>query len=126
MKKEGIFTEKAPRAVGPYSQAIRTGNMLFVSGQLPLIPETGKMHEGTIQECARQALNNLKAIVEEAGATMDQIVKTTVFLADLADFADANGIYAEFFSEPFPARSAFQVGRLPLDARIEIEAIVAL
>ncbi len=126
MKKEGIFTEKAPKAVGPYSQAIRTGNLLFVSGQLPLIPETGKMHEGAIQECARQALNNLRAIVEEAGATMDQIVKTTVFLADLADFADANSVYAEFFSEPFPARSAFQVGRLPLDARIEIEAIVAL
>ena len=125
MKTE-ISTTNAPGAVGPYSQAIKNGDTLYVSGQLPINPETGKMCEGSIQDCARQALQNLQAVVEAAGATMDQVVKTTVFMADLADFADANGVYAEFFSTPYPSRSAFEVAKLPLNGRIEIEAIVAL
>lgn len=124
--KTQINTVNAPAAVGPYSQAIRKGNLLFVSGQLPLIPETGAMCEGSIEECARQSLNNLKAIITEAGASLDDVVKTTVFLADIADGPVANQVYAEFFNEPFPARSAFQVAALPLGASIEIEAIVVL
>lgn len=125
MKTE-IFTEKSPAPVGPYSQAIKHGDTLYVSGQLPIDPETGKMCEGSIQECARLSLENLKAVVEAAGATMDQVVKTTVFLADIADGAEANAIYAEYFNQPFPSRSAFQVAKLPLNGRIEIEAVVAL
>lgn len=124
--KTQINTVNAPAAVGPYSQAIRKGNLLFVSGQLPLIPETGAMCEGSIEECARQSLNNLKAIITEAGASLNDVVKTTVFLADIADGPVANQVYAEFFNEPFPARSAFQVAALPLGASIEIEAIVVL
>ena len=124
--KTQISTPNAPAAVGPYSQAIKTGNLLFVSGQLPINPATGAMVEGSIEECSRQALENLKAIVTEAGATMNDVVKTTVFLADIADFAKANGVYAEFFEQPFPARSAFEVATLPLGGRIEIEAIVAI
>ncbi|CAG36113.1 RidA family protein [Desulfotalea psychrophila] len=124
--KVQIKTDKAPNAVGPYSQAIKSGNTLYISGQLPINPETGKMCEGSIEDCTRQSLNNLKAVVEEAGGTLDQVVKTTVFLADLKDFVRANIVYAEFFSEPFPARSAFEVAKLPLDGCIEIEAIVNL
>lgn len=124
MKVE-VYTPKAPAAVGPYSQAIKYGDTLYVSGQLPIDPETGKICEGSIQECTRQSLTNLKAIVEAAGATMDQVVKTTVFLADIADGAEANAIYAEYFNQPFPSRSAFQVAKLPLNGRIEIEAVVA-
>jgi 2-iminobutanoate/2-iminopropanoate deaminase len=124
--KEHIHTASAPAAVGPYSQAIRKGNMLFVSGQLPIDPATGELCKGSIEECTRQSLTNLKAIVEQAGATMNDVVKTTVFLADVADGAAANKVYAEFFEEPFPARSAFQVGALPLGGSIEIEAIVVL
>lgn len=125
MKVE-ITTPNAPAAVGPYSAAIKHGNTLYVSGQLPIDPETGKMCEGSIEECTRQSLTNLKAIVGAAGASMDQVVKTTVFLADIADGAEANTVYAEFFSKPFPSRSAFQVAKLPLNGRIEIEAVVAL
>lgn len=124
--KTQINTTKAPAAVGPYSQAIRKGNMLFVSGQLPLDPATGALCEGSIEECARLSLSNLKAIVEEAGGTMEDVVKTTVFLANLADGPVANQVYAEFFPEPFPSRSAFQVAALPMGASIEIEAIVIL
>ena len=126
MMKTEIFTEKSPAPVGPYSQAIKHGDTLYVSGQLPIDPETGKMCEGSIQECARLSLENLKAVVEAAGATMDQVVKTTVLLADIADGAEANAIYAEYFNQPFPSRSAFQVAKLPLNGRIEIEAVVAL
>ncbi len=102
------------------------GNLLFTSGQLPLDPETGALCEGTVEECVRQALSNLQAIVTEAGASMDDVVKTTVYLADLADWPVANQVYADFFKQPFPARSAFQVAALPLGAVIEIEAIVVL
>lgn len=124
--KTQINTTDAPGAVGPYSQAIKAGNTLYVSGQLPIDPQTGKLCQGSIEECTRQALENLKAILGEAGGTLDNVVKTTVFLADLSDFAAANGVYAESFSEPFPARSAFQVAALPLGARIEIEAIAII
>lgn len=124
--KVQINTVNAPAAVGPYSQAIKKGNLLFVSGQLPLVPETGEMHQGSIKECTLQSLNNLKAIITEAGATLDDVVKTTVFLADIADGPAANQVYGEFFNEPYPARSAFQVAALPLGASIEIEAIVVL
>lgn len=124
--KTQINTTDAPAAVGPYSQAVKTGNLLFVSGQLPVNPATGTMCEGSIEDCTRQSLENLKAIITEAGASMDDVVKTTVFLADIADFAAANGVYAEYFGKPFPARSAFEVAALPLGGRIEIEAIVAV
>ncbi len=124
--KTQITTNNAPGAVGPYSQAIKTGNTLYVSGQLPIDPETGKMCEGSIKDCTRQVLDNLKAIVIEAGGSLDSVVKTTVFLADMDDFQEANAVYAEYFAQPFPARSAFQVAVLPLGGRIEIEAIAVL
>ena len=124
--KTQISTPNAPGAIGPYSQAIKVGNLLFVSGQLPINPETNKMCEGTIEECTRQSLQNIEAIVKEAGATMRNVVKTTVFFTDLTDFPAANAVYGAFFSDPFPARSAFAVAALPLGGRIEIEAIVDL
>ena len=125
-KKTVIETSKAPGAVGPYSQAIKTGNLLFTSGQLPIDPETGKMVEGTTADRAHQAIRNLAAVIEAAGGKLDDIVKTTVFLANIDDFQEVNTVYAEYFSSPFPARSAFQVAALPLGAVIEIEAIVLI
>lgn len=124
--KQSVSTPKAPGAIGPYSQAIITGNLLFASGQLPINPETGKMPEGSIGNRARQVFENLRAIVEEAGGTLDDVVKTTVFLTDLQDFKEMNEVYATYFSAPFPARSAVQVAALPLGADIEMEAIVSL
>ncbi len=123
MSKTRINTDKAPAAIGPYSQGIVTGNLLFSSGQLPIDPKTGKLSEGSIEEQAHIALRNLKAIAEEAGASLDKAVKVTVFLADIANFQAVNGVYAEYFTEPFPARSAFQVAALPLGAALEIEAV---
>ncbi len=125
-EKKAIETSKAPGAVGPYSQAIKAGNLLFTSGQLPIDPATGKMAEGTITDRAHQAIKNLAAIVEEAGGKLDDVVKTTVFLADIADFQAVNEVYAQYFPAPFPARSAYQVAALPLGADIEIEAIVLI
>lgn len=122
--KKVINTDKAPGAVGPYSQAIVSGDFLFGSGQLPIDPETGKIPEGPIAGRAHQALKNVRALAESVGATLDDVVKVTVYLADIADFQEVNGVYAEYFSEPFPARSAFQVAALPLGADIEIEAII--
>ncbi len=119
-----IESSDAPGAVGPYSQAIQVGNLMFTSGQLPIDPATGKIPEGPISIRAKQAIKNLSAIVYEAGATLDDVVKTTVFLSDIADFQEVNAIYAESFKSPHPARSAFQVAALPLGADIEIEAIV--
>lgn len=123
MSKKNIATTQAPAAIGPYSQGIVTGNLLFSSGQLPLNPETGNLSEGSIEEQAHVALKNVKAIAEAAGTNMDKAVKVTVFLADIADFQAVNSVYAEYFSEPFPARSAFQVTALPLGASLEIEAV---
>lgn len=124
--KQVIHTDKAPAAIGPYSQAIQIGQLLFTSGQVPIDPETGAILEGGIQEQARQSLNNIKAILNAAGTNMGAVVKTTVFLQDMNDFAAMNEVYAQFFQEPYPARSAVQVGRLPKDALVEIEAIAQL
>ncbi|MBR0498212.1 MAG: RidA family protein [Paludibacteraceae bacterium] len=118
-----ISTKKAPAAIGPYSQAIRVGNLIYTSGQIPLDPATGAFVEGGIKEQTRQALTNIKAILEEAGTSMDNVVKTTVFMANMDDFADMNAVYAEFFTEPYPARSAVAVKTLPKGALIEIEVI---
>jgi len=123
MSKKRITTSKAPAAIGPYSQGIVTGSLLFTSGQLPIDPQTGKLSQGTIQEQAHVALRNVRAIAEEAGTSLDRAVKVTVFLADIANFQAVNSVYAEYFKEPFPARSAFQVAALPLGAALEIEAV---
>lgn len=119
-----VETPTAPGAVGPYSQAVKVGDMLYTSGQLPLDPETGRFPEGPIAIRAHQAIKNLAEIVKAAGASLDDVVKTTVFLSDINDFQEVNAVYAEYFKSPCPARSAFQVAALPLGADIEIEAIV--
>ena len=124
--KQMIHTDSAPAAIGPYSQAIQIGDLLFVSGQVPIDPSTGAVVEGDVKAQAQQSLNNLKAILNAAGTNMGAVVKTTVFLADMNNFAAMNEVYAQFFQEPFPARSAVQVGRLPKDAKVEIEAIAQL
>ena len=118
-----ISTEKAPAAIGPYSQGIQVGNLVYTSGQLPIDPATGVFAEGGIKGQTRQSLTNVKAILEEAGLTMSNVVKTTVFMGDMNDFADMNGVYAEFFTEPYPARSAVAVKTLPKGALVEIEVI---
>ena len=124
--KERINTAGAPAAIGPYSQAIDSGaGLVFVSGQLPIDPATGAFPEGGIQEQTRQSLTNAKAILEAAGLSLDNVVKTTVFLADMGDFAAMNEIYAQFFREPFPARSAVAVKTLPKGALVEVECIAA-
>lgn len=121
--KQVISTHQAPAAIGPYSQAIRVGNLLYTSGQIPINPATGSFVEGGIKEQTRQSLTNIKAILEEAGLTMAHVVKTTVFMADMNDFADMNAVYAEFFAEPYPARSAVAVKTLPKGALVEIEVV---
>ncbi len=120
---KALNTDKAPAAIGPYSQAIRTGNIVFVSGQLPINPETGAFPEGGIQEQTRQSLLNARAILQSEGLDLANVVKTTVFLSDIADFGPMNEIYAEFFTAPFPARCAFAVRDLPKGALVEIELI---
>ena len=125
MSKKAINTEKAPKAIGPYSQAIQVGNLIYTSGQLPIDPITGAFPEGGIKEQTRQSLSNIQAILEEAGLTMSNVVKTTVFLADMNDFADMNAVYAEFFTQPYPARSAVAVKTLPKNALVEIEVVAA-
>ena len=122
---KAISTKNAPAAIGPYSQAIETGGMIFASGQLPIDPNTGAFPEGGIKEQTSQSILNAKAILEEAGCSLSNVVKTTVLLSDIADFAAMNEVYASFFSEPFPARSAFAVRDLPKGALIEIEMIAA-
>ena len=121
--KQVISTKKAPAAIGPYSQAIKVGNLVFTSGQIPIDPATGVFAEGGIKEQTRQSLTNVKAILEEVGLSLANVVKTTVFLADMNDFADMNAVYAEFFAEPYPARSAVAVKTLPKGALVEIEVI---
>ncbi|SFW34368.1 2-iminobutanoate/2-iminopropanoate deaminase [Prevotellaceae bacterium HUN156] len=118
-----ISTKKAPAAIGPYSQAIRVGNLVYTSGQIPIDPTTGAFAEGGIKEQTRQSLNNVKAILAEEGLSLNNVVKTTVFMADMNDFADMNSVYAEFFTEPYPARSAVAVKSLPKGALVEIEVI---
>jgi 2-iminobutanoate/2-iminopropanoate deaminase len=118
-----ISTKKAPAAIGPYSQAIQVGNLVYTSGQIPIDPATGAFAEGGIKERTRQSLTNVKAILEEVGLSMSHVVKTTVFMANMNDFADMNAVYAEFFSEPYPARSAVAVKSLPKGALVEIEVL---
>ena len=120
-----ISTPKAPAAIGPYSQAIQVGNLVYTSGQIPIDPATYVFVEGAIKEQTRQALSNVKAILQEVGLTMSHVVKTTVFMADMGDFADMNAVYAEFFSEPYPARSAVAVKTLPKGALVEIEVVAS-
>ena len=120
---KAISTTKAPAAIGPYSQAIKVGNLVYTSGQIPIDPATGVFVEGGIEEQTRQSLTNVKAILEEAGLTMKNVVKTTVFMADMNDFADMNAVYSEFFAEPYPARSAVAVKTLPKGALVEIEVV---
>jgi 2-iminobutanoate/2-iminopropanoate deaminase len=123
--KKVISTTKAPAAIGPYSQAIRVGNLVYTSGQIPIDPATGNFVDGGIKEQTRQSLTNVKAILVEAGLSMADVVKTTVFMADMNDFADMNSVYAEFFAEPYPARSAVAVKTLPKGALVEIEVVAA-
>ena len=118
-----ISTKKAPAAIGPYSQAIQVGNLVYTSGQIPIEPAIGAFVEGGIKEQTRQSLTNVKAILEEAGLSMSNVVKTTVFMADMNDFADMNAVYAEFFTEHYPARSAVAVKTPPKGALVEIEVI---
>lgn len=118
-----INTDKAPKAIGPYSQAIEAGNMVFASGQLPIDPATGVFAEGGVKEQTRQSLTNAKSILEAAGTDLAHVVKTTVFLSDMDNFGAMNEVYAEFFTQPFPARSAVAVKTLPKGALVEVECI---
>jgi len=121
--KRVISTPKAPAAIGPYSQAIQVGSFVYTSGQLPIDPASGLFPEGGIKAQTRQSLTNIKAILEETGLSMSNVIKTTVFMADMNDFADMNAVYSEFFSESYPARSAVAVKTLPKGALVEIEVV---
>ena len=123
MSIKAIATEKAPAAIGPYSQAVKAGDFIYVSGQLPIDPATGAFASDEIKGQTKQSLTNIKAILKKEGLDMSAVVKTTVFMKDLAGFGDMNGVYAEFFNEPYPARAAFQVAALPKDALVEIEVV---
>lgn len=120
---KAINTNNAPAAIGPYSQAVRAGNTLYLSGQLPIDPSTGEWAEGGVKELTRQIMRNVEAILQTEGLNMSHVVKTTVFLTDMADFAEMNEVYAEFFHAPYPARSAVAVKALPKGARLEMECV---
>jgi 2-iminobutanoate/2-iminopropanoate deaminase len=124
--KTAVKTDKAPKAIGPYSQAIKANGFIFVSGQIPLDPATGEIVGSTIEEQTHQVLKNIKAILKSAGSSMAEVVKATVYLADMNDFAKMNSIYTEYFPEPFPARAAVQVVRLPREVKVEVEVMAAL
>lgn len=126
MTRNPIHTEKAPAAVGPYTQAIATDTLLFTSGVIPIDPQTGRIPEADIETHAHLVLKNLGAIASAAGTDLSKALKVTVFLTDIANFQRVNGVYAQYFREPFPARSAVQVAALPLGAAIEIEAVISL
>lgn len=126
MNKEAIQTSRAPAAVGPYSQAIKCGNLVFLSGQIGIDPETGKLVEGGVEIQARQIFKNIGAVLQEVGADLSRVVKATVFLKDMADFKRVNEIYAQHFQPPYPARSAVAVRELPLSVDIEIEVIASI
>jgi 2-iminobutanoate/2-iminopropanoate deaminase len=121
--KDRVQTDRAPQAIGPYSQAVKANGLVFASGQIPIDPATGQVVEGSIAEQTERVLNNLKAVLEAAGSSLERVVKTTVFLADLKDFGEMNEAYGRFFAEVPPARSTVEVSRLPRDARVEIDAI---
>lgn len=123
---EAVHTDKAPAAIGPYSQAIKVGNMVFASGQIPIDPATGEFATGGIKEQTRQSLTNASEILKAAGTGLSKVVKTTVFLADMGDFAAMNEVYAEFFTQPYPARSAVAVKALPKGALVEVECVAEL
>ena len=125
MPKEIISTTNAPQAIGPYSQAVKTKNLMFISGQIPLDPMTGNLVEGSIEDEANQVLKNLKSICEAAGHSLDDAVKITIFLTDLGNFAVVNDVMKEHFSEPYPARATVEVSGLPLGVNVEIEAIIS-
>lgn len=126
MNRKIINTELAPAAIGPYSQSVLAGNILFVSGQLPIDPETGKFAGNDIKSQTEQSLKNIESILEKAGCTMDNVVKTTVLLNDMVDFAKMNEVYAKFFTKDYPARAAYEVAKLPKDALVEIEAVAVV
>jgi len=126
MAIEIVATKRSPQAVGPYSQAVAAHGFLYVSGQLPMDPETGQMVDGKIEDQTRRAMNNMRAILEAAEVSMSDVVKTTIYLKDMEDFAAVNGAYAEYFPSNPPARACFEVARLPKDARVEIECVAAL
>lgn len=126
LEKKAIETEQAPSAIGPYSQGMQAGNVVYTSGQLPIDPTTGDMVEGSVADRTHQTLKNLTAVIAEAGGTLNDVIKTTVYLKDISDFQEVNSVYAQYFQEPFPARSAFQVAALPLGADLEIEAIAVI
>lgn len=126
MDKTIISTEKAPAAIGPYSQAIKTGNIIYTSGMIPVVPETGEIIAGGVALQARQAIQNLEEVLKKAGAGLDKVVKTTVFIKNMNDFSVINEVYKEFFTDNFPARSCVEVARLPKDVLIEIECVACL
>ena len=126
MSKEIISTENAPQAIGPYSQAVKAGNLMFISGQIPLDPKTGDLVSESIEEQAKQVLDNVKSICEAAGSSLDDIVKISIFLTDLNNFSVVNDVMKEYFSEPYPARATVEVSGLPLGVNVEIEAIVLI
>ena len=126
MQKEVIVAEEAPKAIGPYSAGVKAGNFVYTAGQLGIDPASGAFVEGGIEAETRQALKNLQAVLEAAGSSLDNVIKTTVFLRDMNEFALMNGVYGQFFTANYPARSAVQVARLPLDGAVEIEAVALI
>ena len=126
MTRTAFHSDHAPAAIGPYSQAVRTGNLVFLSGQTPLDPATGHLVEGDIAVQARRAFDNIKAVVAAAGGTMDDIVRVGLYLTDLSQFGEVNAVMAEYFSQPYPARSTIEVSALPRGARFEVDAVMAL
>lgn len=126
MKLELLSTDKAPSAVGPYSQGVKGGNIVYTSGQLHIVPETGELIKGDIQKATRVCLDNVKAILKEGGATLEDVVKVTVFIRDMSNFSLVNEVYSEYFAKHKPARSLVEVSKLPLDGDIEIEAIAII
>lgn len=126
MVKEEVRTDSAPKAIGPYSQAVRIGRYVFLSGQIPIEPVSGEFTGGAVEAQTRQALKNLKAVADASGASMKDIVKTTVYLTDLSTFSEMNTVYAEFFTEPYPARATVGVAALPRGASVEIDAVAVV
>jgi reactive intermediate/imine deaminase len=126
MSREPIHTPKAPAAIGPYSQAVKTGNLVFLSGQIPLDPATGQLVSGEIEAETTRVFENLKAVAEAAGGTLNNAVKVNVYLTDLAHFAKVNEVMASYFQQPYPARAAVQVAALPRGARVEVECVLSL
>jgi len=124
--KEIISTDKAPAAIGPYSQAVKAGNFMFISGQIPIDPSTGNVIDGDIKAQTKQCLKNLEAICQSAGLTLDNVVKTTIFITDMSKFPEVNEVYGSFFKENPPARACVEVSALPKDVQVEIEAVVVV